>query len=276
MKQYLDLLKHVRHNGILKDQRAKASDGSPLKALSIFGAQFRHDLNEGFPLLTTKKLPWKAIVTELLWFLRGDTNIKYLQENNCNIWNEWAEETGNLGPVYGKQWRAWKGIRGDKIDQVANLVRDIKEVRDNPTSSVGRRLIISSWNPGDMPDPKVPTGCHTLSQFNLTNGKLSCHLYQRSGDLFLGVPFNTASYSLLTHMLAYVCNIGVGDFIHSFGDVHIYENHLEQVDKQLTREPKKLPTLKIGFGPSIDHFKHEYLHLENYDPYPSLPGEVAI
>ncbi len=276
MKQYLDLLKHVRHNGILKDQRAKASDGSPLKALSIFGAQFRHDLNEGFPLLTTKKLPWKAIVTELLWFLRGDTNIKYLQENNCNIWNEWADETGNLGPIYGKQWRAWKGIRGDKIDQVANLVRDIKEVRDNPTASVGRRLIISSWNPGDMSDPKVPTGCHTLSQFNLTNGKLSCHLYQRSGDLFLGVPFNTASYSLLTHMLAYVCNVGVGDFIHSFGDVHIYENHLEQVDKQLTREPKKLPTLKIGFGPSIDHFKHEYLHLENYDPYPSLPGEVAI
>ncbi len=277
MKQYLELLAHVRHNGKRKAQRAKLSDGRRPDVLSIFGYQFRHDLNAGFPLLTTKKLPWAAIVHELLWFLSGSTNTAYLRANRVTIWDEWADANGELGPVYGKQWRRWQGADGRPVDQIANLVSGIRKVIADPNAPEARRLLLTAWNPGDMPDPKVPTGCHTFAQFNVTDGLLSCQMYQRSADLFLGVPFNIASYALLTHLLAKATRLTAGDYIHTFGDAHIYENHFEQVDEQLKREPRGLPSLDLDERiESLDGIRAEQIRLKGYDPHPPLRGEVAV
>lgn len=276
MRQYLDLLAHVRQHGKRKPQRAKLADGRRPEVLSIFGYQFRHDLNAGFPMVTTKKLPWGAIVHELLWFLSGSTNTAYLRENKVKIWDEWADASGELGPVYGKQWRRWPAADGRVVDQIANIVTGIRQVIDDPNASAARRLLLSAWNPGDMPDPKVPTGCHTFAQFNVTDGLLSCQMYQRSADLFLGVPFNIASYALLTHLLAKVTGLGVGDYIHTFGDAHIYDNHFEQVDEQLRREPRALPTLDLDEIRSMDAIRFEQVRLTNYLPHPPLRGEVAV
>jgi thymidylate synthase len=277
VKQYLDLLALVRRHGKLKPQRAKLADGRRPDVLSLFGYQFRLDLSDGFPMVTTKKLPWGAIVHELLWFLMGSTNTAYLRANKVTIWDEWADADGELGPVYGKQWRRWQTDDGRVVDQVANLIAGIRKVSADPNASEARRLLLTAWNPGDMPDPKVPTGCHTFAQFNVTDGRLSCQMYQRSADLFLGVPFNIASYALLTHLLAKVTGLGVGDFIHTFGDAHIYENHLEQVDEQLKREPRPLPTLELDEAiESIDGVRLEQVRLKNYNPWPPLRGEVAV
>src|SRR6266540_5567557 len=235
MKQYLDLLRHVRTRGVRKPTRAVLrSTGEKIDAISVFGYQMRFDLNEGFPAVTTKKLAFNAVVHELLWFLSGSTNVGDLRENNVTIWDEWANESGDVGPIYGKQWRSWEAPTGPPIDQLAYLLDGVEAVKKNPTATVGRRLVISAWNPADIQKMSVPA-CHTLSQFSLTEGRLSCQLYQRSADLFLGVPFNIASYALLTHLVAHVTSVGVGDFIHTFGDVHIYTNHLEQVEEQLKR-----------------------------------------
>ena len=274
MKQYLDLVKHVLEKGELKSDRT----GTGTK--SVFGYQMRFDLEEGFPMVTTKKLHLKSIIYELLWFLKGDTNIKYLKENGVNIWNSWADPEGNLGPVYGFQWRNWNN---DGIDQISNLISDLK---NNPSS---RRHLISAWNPSVLPDTSksfevnVANGkaalppCHAFFQFHVNNGKLSCQLYQRSADVFLGVPFNIASYSLLTLMVAQVCDLEPGDFIHTFGDAHIYSNHFEQMNLQLSREPKKLPTIKINTNiKNIFDFNFEDFTLENYDPHPHIKGKVAI
>ena len=274
MKQYLDLVKHVLEKGELKSDRT----GTGTK--SVFGYQMRFDLREGFPMVTTKKLHLKSIIYELLWFLKGDTNIKYLKENGVNIWNSWADPEGNLGPVYGFQWRNWNN---DGIDQISNLISDLK---NNPSS---RRHLISAWNPSVLPDTSksfevnVANGkaalppCHAFFQFHVNNGKLSCQLYQRSADVFLGVPFNIASYSLLTLMVAQVCDLEPGDFIHTFGDAHIYSNHFEQMNLQLSREPKKLPTIKINTNiKNIFDFNFEDFTLENYDPHPHIKGKVAI
>ena len=274
MKQYLDLVKHVLEKGELKSDRT----GTGTK--SVFGYQMRFDLEEGFPMVTTKKLHLKSIIYELLWFLKGDTNIKYLKENGVNIWNSWADPKGNLGPVYGFQWRNWNN---DGIDQISNLISDLK---NNPSS---RRHLISAWNPSVLPDTSksfevnVANGkaalppCHAFFQFHVNNGKLSCQLYQRSADVFLGVPFNIASYSLLTLMIAQVCDLEPGDFIHTFGDAHIYSNHFEQMNLQLSREPKKLPTIKINTNiKNIFDFNFEDFILENYDPHPHIKGKVAI
>ena len=274
MKQYLDLVKHVLEKGELKSDRT----GTGTK--SVFGYQMRFDLREGFPMVTTKKLHLKSIIYELLWFLKGDTNIKYLKENGVNIWNSWADPEGNLGPVYGFQWRNWNN---DGIDQISNLISDLK---NNPSS---RRHLISAWNPSVLPDTlksfevNVANGkaalppCHAFFQFHVNNGKLSCQLYQRSADVFLGVPFNIASYSLLTLMIAQVCDLEPGDFIHTFGDAHIYTNHFEQMNLQLSREPKKLPTIKINTNiKDIFDFNFEDFTLENYDPHPHIKGKVAI
>ena len=274
MKQYLDLVKHVLEKGELKSDRT----GTGTK--SVFGYQMRFDLREGFPMVTTKKLHLKSIIYELLWFLKGDTNIKYLKENGVNIWNSWADPKGNLGPVYGFQWRNWNN---DGIDQISNLISDLK---NNPSS---RRHLISAWNPSVLPDTlksfevNVANGkaalppCHAFFQFHVNNGKLSCQLYQRSADVFLGVPFNIASYSLLTLMVAQVCDLEPGDFIHTFGDAHIYSNHFEQMNLQLSREPKKLPTIKINTNiKNIFDFNFEDFTLENYDPHPHIKGKVAI
>jgi thymidylate synthase len=277
MRQYLDLLREIRTSGTLKEQRAiLRSDGRRPNVLSSFGRQIRFDLNAGFPLVTTKRMPWGAIVHELLWFLSGSTNVAYLREHKVTIWDEWADANGELGPVYGKQWRRWEGPQGT-VDQVANLVANIKKVVADPNASEARRLILTAWNPADMPDSKVPTGCHTLVQFNVTHGKLSCQLYQRSADMFLGVPFNIASYALFTHMIAAHVGLGVGDYVHTFGDAHIYENHFEAVDEQLKREPFPLPTLEI-VGPitSLDTVKAEQFKLVGYQYHPRLPGEVAV
>ena len=233
MQQYLDLLSHVMDNG------ADRMDRTGTGTRGVFGYQMRFDLSEGFPMVTTKKLHKKSIVHELIWFLAGDTNIKYLQENKVRIWDEWADENGDLGPVYGKQWRRWEGPDGAVIDQVDKVIAAIK---NNPYS---RRHIVSAWNPADVDDMALPP-CHCLFQFHVANGKLSCQLYQRSADIFLGVPFNIASYALLTHMMAQVCGLEVGDFVHTFGDAHIYSNHFEQVREQLTRAPKPLPRLKLN------------------------------
>lgn len=242
MKQYLDLCEHILTNGVKKEDRTGTG------TISTFGYQMRFDLSEGFPLITTKKLHLRSIIYELLWFLNGDTNVKYLQDHNVRIWNEWTDEQGNLGPVYGHQWRSWTTREGKTIDQITELIHSIKT---NPDS---RRLIVSAWNVGDIEKMALPP-CHCLFQFYVADGKLSCQLYQRSADVFLGVPFNIASYALLTHMIAQVCDLEVGDFVHSFGDVHIYTNHIEQVQLQLTRDPKPLPQLKINkdvkiFSPS--------------------------
>ncbi len=264
MKQYLSLLKYVLENGEYKDDRTKVG------TISIFGTQTRYNLQEGFPLLTTKKIHFKSIVYELLWFLQGNTNVKYLQEHGVRIWNEWANENGDLGPVYGKQWRAWETKDGRIIDQISEVIKTLK---NNPES---RRIIVSAWNVGEIEQMALPP-CHSFFQFYVLNNKLSCQLYQRSGDLFLGVPFNIASYALLTTMLAQVCNLKLGDFVHTIGDTHIYSNHLEQVKLQLSRNPYPLP--KIELNPDIKDifdFRYEDIKLANYTSHPSIKAEVAI
>ena len=264
MKSYLELLADVRHNGHRKEDRTGTG------TYSRFGAQLRFDLSQGFPAVTTKKLFFKSVVTELLWFLRGESNIAYLKENNCSIWDAWADENGELGPVYGVQWRHWPTPDGGEVDQIAELVKALKT---NPDS---RRHIVSAWNVGQLPQMALPP-CHTLFQFYVADGKLSCGLYQRSADLFLGVPFNIASYALLTHMVAQVCELEVGDFVHSFGDVHVYTNHLDQVDEQLTRTPKPLPRLRLD--PSIkeiDGFAPNHIELMDYHPDPPLRAPISV
>jgi len=264
MKQYLDLLNHVLENGTTKGDRTGTG------TISTFGYQMRFDLAEGFPLLTTKKVHLKSIIHELLWFISGDTNVKYLQENGVRIWNEWADEEGNLGPVYGKQWRRWEGANGTVIDQLAEVVEQIKT---NPNS---RRLIVNAWNVGELDQMALPP-CHLLFQFYVNDGKLSCMLYQRSADIFLGVPFNIASYALLTMMIAQVTGLEVGEFVHTLGDAHIYQNHLEQVKIQLGRDIRPLPTMKLNQDvKSIFDFKYEDFTLEGYDPHPLLKGVVAL
>lgn len=264
MKQYLDLMRKVRTEGTYKDDRTGTG------TYSIFGHQMRFNLQEGFPLVTTKTLHVRSIIHELLWFLSGDTNIRYLQENGVRIWNEWADEVGNLGPVYGSQWRSWPKADGATVDQISNLIRDIQQ---NPDS---RRLIVSAWNVGELENMALPP-CHLLFQFYVADGKLSCQLYQRSADIFLGVPFNIASYSLLTHMIAQVCNLEVGDFIWTGGDCHLYSNHLEQTDLQLSREPRALPKLVIH-NPTKDifDFKYEDFEIKEYDPHPTIRAKVAV
>ncbi|MBO8177397.1 MAG: thymidylate synthase [Bacillus sp. (in: Bacteria)] len=264
MRQYLDLMKHVLEHGVQKNDRTGTG------TISTFGYQMRFNLQEGFPLLTTKKLHLKSIIHELLWFLKGDTNVKYLQENGVRIWNEWADENGNLGPIYGFQWRSWRTRDGRTIDQIANVVEQIKK---NPDS---RRLIVSAWNVGEIDEMALPP-CHALFQFYVADGKLSCQLYQRSADVFLGVPFNIASYSLLTMMIAQVCDLEPGEFIHTFGDVHIYSNHLDQVKLQLTREPRPLPKMKINPNvKDIFSFTYDDFQLVDYDPHPHIKGEVSV
>jgi thymidylate synthase len=277
MKPYLDLLREIRETGTRKAQRATLrSEGRRPEVLSVFGRQIRFDLSGGFPLVTTKRMPWSAVVHELLWFLSGSTNVKYLREHKVTIWDEWADANGELGPVYGKQWRCWDGPQG-RVDQVADLVAGIRKVIDNPHASEARRLLLSAWNPADMPDPKVPTGCHTLVQFNVTERRLSCQLYQRSADMFLGVPFNIASYALFTHILARLTGLGVGEYIHTFGDAHIYDNHFEAVVEQLRREPFPLPRLEIvGDIQSIDRLNGDQFKLDGYQSHGRLPGEVAV
>lgn len=264
MKQYLDLCKHVLENGVKKEDRTGTG------TISTFGYQMRFDLQEGFPLLTTKKLHTKSIIHELIWFLNGDTNVKYLQENGVRIWNEWADEDGELGPVYGHQWRSWTASNGETIDQISNLIHQIKT---NPDS---RRLLVNAWNVGDIDKMALPP-CHCLFQFHVANGKLSCQLYQRSADIFLGVPFNIASYALLTLMVAQVCDLEPGEFIHTLGDAHIYNNHLDQVRLQITREPYPLPKIKIN--PEVNDifgFKYEDFELVDYVAHPHIKGEVSV
>jgi thymidylate synthase len=264
MKQYLELCKHVLENGVTKEDRTGTG------TISTFGYQMRVNLQDGFPLITTKKLHTKSIFHELLWFLKGDTNVKYLQDNGVRIWNEWADENGELGPVYGHQWRSWPTKDGSTIDQISNVVNQIK---NNPDS---RRIIVSAWNVADVENMALPP-CHCFFQFYVAEGKLSCQLYQRSADVFLGVPFNIASYALLVHMMAQATNLEVGDFVHTFGDVHIYSNHLDQVKEQLQREPRPLPTLKINKAvTSIFDFTFEDFSIENYDPHPHIKGAVSV
>ncbi len=264
MKQYHDLMKHVLEHGVQKHDRTGTG------TISVFGYQMRFDLDEGFPLLTTKKVHTKSIIHELLWFLKGDTNIQYLKDNGVGIWDEWADTNGNLGPVYGYQWRSWATPDGKHIDQIANVIDQIKK---NPDS---RRLIVSAWNVADVDKMKLPP-CHAFFQFYVLNGKLSCQLYQRSADIFLGVPFNIASYALLTMMIAQVCDLKVGEFIHTFGDAHIYSNHIEQVNLQLSRDFRALPTMKINPAvKSIFDFKFEDFTIENYDPHPHIKAPVAV
>ena len=264
MKQYLDLMRTILDEGHFKADRTGTG------TYSIFGYQMRFDLQKGFPLLTTKKLHLRSIIYELLWFLRGDTNIQYLHDHNVTIWDEWADENGDLGPVYGKQWRSWETPDGRVIDQITSLIEQIKR---NPDS---RRLIVSAWNPADVDQMALPP-CHTMFQFYVSNGELSCQLYQRSADVFLGVPFNIASYALLTMMVAQVCGLKAKDFVHTFGDAHIYSNHVEQAKLQLSREPRPLPQMRIN--PAVDSifgFQYEDFTLENYDPHPHIKAEVAV
>ncbi|AWM81051.1 thymidylate synthase [Gammaproteobacteria bacterium ESL0073] len=264
MKQYLDLMRHVREQGVFKEDRTGTG------TYSVFGYQMRFNLEEGFPLVTTKKCHLKSIIHELLWFLNGDTNIAYLKENGVRIWDEWADEQGNLGPVYGYQWRSWPAPDGRHIDQISQLMAMIKK---NPDS---RRLIVSAWNPALVDEMALPP-CHALFQFYVANGKLSCQLYQRSSDIFLGVPFNIASYALLTMMIAQVCDLALGDFVWTGGDCHLYSNHLEQADLQLTREPYSLPTMKINPAvKSIFDFKFEDFELQNYQAHPHIKAAVAV
>lgn len=264
MKNYLDLLKYILENG------AKKSDRTGTGTISTFGYQMRFDLAAGFPLVTTKKIHTKSVIHELLWFLKGDTNIKYLKDNGVSIWDDWADANGDLGPVYGKQWRSWLGPDGQVVDQISNAVETLKK---NPES---RRIIVSAWNPAEIDKMKLAP-CHCLFQFYVSEGKLSCQLYQRSADVFLGVPFNIASYALLTLMMAQVTGLKPGEFVHSFGDVHIYLNHMEQVKLQLSREPKPLPQMKINPAvKNIFDFKFEDFELLNYDPHPGIKAPVAV
>ena len=264
MKQYLDLMKHVLENGTQKHDRTGTG------TLSVFGYQMRFNLQDGFPLVTTKKLHLKSIIHELIWFLKGNTNIAYLKEHGIRIWDEWADEQGNLGPVYGYQWRSWPKPGGGHIDQISQVVNQIK---NNPDS---RRIMVSAWNVADVEHMALPP-CHSLFQFYVADGKLSCQLYQRSADIFLGVPFNIASYALLTMMMAQVCDLQPGDFVHTFGDAHLYNNHIEQANLQLSREPRALPTMKINPDvKDIFQFKFEDFTLENYDPWPHIKGAVAV
>ena len=264
MQQYLDLLKHIRENGHEKTDRTGTG------TYSIFGYQMRFDLQKGFPLMTTKKLHLKSIVYELLWFLQGSTNIQYLNGHGVKIWDEWADANGDLGPVYGKQWRSWEGADGKTYDQIADAICQIK---DNPDS---RRIVVNAWNVADLPKMAL-SPCHALFQFYVADGRLSCQLYQRSADVFLGVPFNIASYALLTMMVAQVCNLQPGDFVHTFGDVHLYKNHVEQADIQLQRTPFPLPTMKINRNvQDIMDFRFEDFELENYQSWPHIKAPVAV
>ncbi|MBP6055239.1 MAG: thymidylate synthase [Cytophagaceae bacterium] len=264
MQAYLDLLTHIKENGTFK------SDRTGTGTTSVFGYQMRFNLEEGFPLVTTKKTHLKSIIYELLWFLKGETNIQYLTDNNVSIWNEWADSNGDLGPVYGKQWRSWEGANGVVIDQIKEAVHTLKT---NPDS---RRIIVSAWNVADLPKMALMP-CHAFFQFYVADGKLSCQLYQRSADVFLGVPFNIASYALLTMMIAQVCDLGLGDFVWTGGDTHLYSNHMEQVDLQLSRTPRALPTMKINPNvKDILDFQFEDFTLEGYDPYPGIKAPVAI
>jgi len=264
MKQYLDLMRHVRDHGIRKEDRTGTG------TLSVFGYQMRFNLAEGFPLVTTKKLHLRSIIHELLWFLQGDTNLRYLHENNVTIWDEWADENGDLGPVYGHQWRSWPAANGQGIDQISQV---IEQIRHNPDS---RRIIVSAWNVGEIDQMALPP-CHAFFQFYVANGRLSCQLYQRSADIFLGVPFNIASYALLTMMMAQVTGLQAGDFVHTFGDAHLYLNHLEQADLQLSRDPRPLPTMRLN--PDIDDllaFNFDDFELQGYDPHPHIKAPVAV
>ena len=262
-QQYLDLLADIMANGVDKGDRTGTG------TRSVFGRQIRFDLSEGFPLLTTKKLHVKSIVYELLWFLRGETNVRWLQERGVKIWDAWADENGDLGPVYGSQWRSWPLPNGETLDQIAAVV---KSLRNSPDS---RRHIVTAWNPAEVDDMALPP-CHCVFQFYVANGKLSCQLYQRSADVFLGVPFNIASYALLTHMIAKVCGYGVGEFVHSFGDVHVYANHFDQVREQLTRSPRPWPRLAIADRIVLDDFVFEDFSFEGYDPHPTIKGAVSV
>ena len=264
MQQYLDLLRHIRENGVMKQDRTGTG------TQSVFGYQMRFNLAQGFPLLTTKKVHLKSIIHELLWFISGDTNIGYLRENGVTIWDEWADEQGNLGPVYGHQWRSWACPNGEAIDQLSGVINLIQH---NPDS---RRMLVTAWNPAEIDQMALPP-CHCLFQFYVAGGKLSCQLYQRSADVFLGVPFNIASYALLTIMIAQVCGLEPGEFVHTTGDTHIYKNHFDQVALQLTREPRRLPTMKLN--PSVESifdFKYEDFTLEGYDPWPAIKAPVAV
>jgi thymidylate synthase len=264
MKQYHDLMRHVLEKGATKTDRTGTG------TISVFGYQMRYDLQEGFPMMTTKKVHMKSILHELLWFLKGDTNIKYLKDNGVSIWDEWADENGNLGPVYGSQWRSWPSADGRHIDQITQVINQIKNTPDS------RRMIVSAWNVGEIEKMKLPP-CHAFFQFYVANGKLSCQLYQRSADIFLGVPFNIASYAILTMMVAQVCDLQAGEFIHTLGDAHLYSNHIEQANLQLSRDLRKLPTLKIN--PEVKDifgFKFEDFALEGYDPHPHIKAAVAI
>ena len=264
MIQYHDLIKHILDNGTKKEDRTGTG------TLSVFGYQMRYNLNEGFPCVTTKKLHLRSIIHELLWFLKGDTNIEYLKENKVSIWDEWADENGNLGPVYGSQWRSWPARDGQHIDQIEQVIKQIKETPDS------RRIIVSAWNVGEIKNMALPP-CHAFFQFYVADNKLSCQLYQRSADTFLGVPFNIASYALLTMMVAQVCDLELGDFVHTLGDAHLYLNHIEQAKLQISRTPKKLPIMKIN--PEVKDllaFKYEDFELFNYDPHPHIKGAVAI
>ena len=264
MRQYHDLIKHILEEGTKKEDRTGTG------TLSVFGYQMRYNLNEGFPCITTKKLHLRSIIHELLWFLKGDTNIQYLKENKVSIWDEWADENGNLGPVYGSQWRSWPARDGQQIDQIEQIIKQIKETPDS------RRIIVSAWNVGEIQNMALPP-CHAFFQFYVADNKLSCQLYQRSADTFLGVPFNIASYALLTMMVAQVCDLELGDFVHTLGDAHLYLNHLEQAKLQISRTPKELPLMKIN--PEVKDllaFKYEDFELLNYDPHPHIKGAVAV
>lgn len=264
MQTYLDLLRRILDEGVERGDRTGTG------TLSVFGHQMRFDLSEGFPAVTTKRLHWPSIIHELLWFLSGDTNVRYLQENKVRIWNEWADEEGNLGPVYGKQWRKWEAKDGRIIDQIAEAIDLIKT---NPSS---RRILVSAWNVGELDDMALMP-CHAFFQFYVADGKLSCQLYQRSADVFLGVPFNIASYALLTHMMAQVCGLGVGDFIHTIGDAHLYLNHLEQAREQVSREPLSLPTLKLDSKiMDIDEFTGEHIAIEGYEHHPHIAAPISV